>query len=170
MKNNLSYYSELCEERTADFVSKHQKEYKLDELKKLINRLSRMQLVGTEILSEEYFILLHDIFQFMPSHERYFASVDKDRIKLYFEKISELRNKLSIQDGYFEYIDKLKQKKKDLLNIILPVFLFSNIFLKEYSVLDFQLKNIIFWLLTAVFVSSQIVYFWKKYQWKKQNS
>ena len=39
MKNKLSYYSELCEERTADFTVKHQKEYRLDELKRLIDTL-----------------------------------------------------------------------------------------------------------------------------------
>ncbi len=167
MKNKLSYYSELCEVRTADFTIKHQKEYKLDELKALINTLGRKQKVGTELISDEDSTLLHDIFQFMPSHERYFAIVDKDRMKLYFEKISELQNKLSVKDGYFKYIDKLKHKKKDLLNIILPIFLFCNIFLGKYSVLDFQLKEIFFWLLTIVFVGSQILYFWKKYRWKK---
>ena len=129
MKNNLSYYSELCEVRTSDFTTKHQKEYKLDELKGLINRLGRMQKVGTKLISDEDSTLLHDIFQFMPTHERYFTSVDKDRMKLYFERISQLQNKLSVKDGYFKYINELKQKKKDLLNIILPIFIFCNIFL-----------------------------------------
>ena len=95
MKNNFSYYSKLYNERTANFTTKHQKEYKLDELKGLINRLGRMQKVGTELISDEDSTLLHDIFQFMPTHERYFASVDKYRMKLYFERIDRKSTRLN---------------------------------------------------------------------------
>jgi hypothetical protein len=167
MTRNLSYYSNLCEERTAEFTDQHQKEYKLDVLKSLINTLKWKQQGGTTILPDEFFMILHDIFQFMPKHERYFATFDKDRMKLYFEKVAELQERLSIPNGYFEYTNQLKKQSKKLMDVVLPTFIFCHIFLGKYSIFNIQIKEIVFWLFTAVFIGTKAYYYWKIYQWKK---
>jgi hypothetical protein len=168
MTRNLSYYSNLCEERTADFTDKHQKEYRLDLLKALINTLEHEQQGGTHLLADEYFMLLHDIFEFMPQHERYFATIDKDRMNLYFTKINELQNKLSVKNGYFEFIENRKKDRKKVMDIVLPVFLICNIFFDEYKILNTRLNAILFWSLVVVYVATKINDYWKEYQWRKE--
>ena len=167
MKKRLSYYSELCEERVADFTIKHQKEYKLDELKEIIILLKRTQGEKIEVVSNEYVTLLHDIFQFMPTHQRYFAPVDKDRMKLYFEKISELQDVLSIPEGCIEFNTEIKQKNKNLWNIVLPIFMICYYLFKRYYIFGYEVVDILFWILVFVHGNLKIVYFWKKHQWKK---
>jgi hypothetical protein len=168
MTRNLAYYSNFCEERMADFIDKHQQEYRLDLLKVLINKLEHEQQGGTHLLSDEYFMLLHDIFQFMPKHERYFATVDNDRMKLYFDKITELQNKLSIKNGYFEFIQNREKKRKKVIDIVLPIFLTCNIFFDEYTILNTRLNAILFWTLTIAYIGMKIDDYWKESQWKKR--
>lgn len=166
MKNKLSYYSELCEERTADFTSKHQKEYKLDELKALINTLKRSEKESLKNIPDNYFELLNEIFELLPVHERYFAVIESEKLKQYFSKIEDLKNRILKEYG-FNYHNNLRQSIKKVLSFLFPFSPLGFLFLKDFSVLGFTFKETQSIIQIFVIISTISFYFWRKYKWKK---
>lgn len=166
MQNNLSYYSELCEERTADFTSKHQKEYKLDELKRLIDTLKRSEKESLKVISDNYFEILDEIFELLPIHERYFAVVESESMKKYFAKIEDLKKKV-IKEYGFNYHNHLRNYLKEALSYVFPFSPLGFLFLTDYSILGFSIKETQLIIEIFVVISTIAFYFWRKHRWKK---
>jgi hypothetical protein len=166
MKNKLSYYSNLCEERTAEFVSKHQKEYKLGELKKLIDTLKRAEKESLTNISDDYYDLLEEIFDLLPVHERYYAVVEPKVLEKYFAKIQDLKNNV-IKDYGFNYNNQLRHYIQTALGFIFPFSPLGFLFLKDYSIFGFTIQETRTMVYLTVIVSVTFLYFWRKYQWKK---
>ena len=140
MKNRLSYYSELCAEHTADFTIKHQKEYKLDELKGLINTLKRSERESMKDISDNYFELLDEIVELIPVHERYFPTVEPEKLRKYFSKIDSLKNNVLKEFG-FNYHNNLRGYIREALNFIFSFSPLGFLFLNDFSILGFSIKE-----------------------------
>ena len=166
MRNSLSYYENLYQERKAEFVFKFQKEYKFDEIKELLDILSEVQEETKNQIPDKYFVLLHDIFQFMPNHERYFAANDADRINLYFERIKELKTELKNEFSFVSYLTELKKNNMKITKNIPFIFMLSMLILSKYPVSGSHSTEIIFGLFISFIFFKKVFLEWRKYKWK----
>jgi hypothetical protein len=166
MTRNISYYANLCEDRMAEYTRKHQADYKIDELQKLIGTLKRAEKESLTNISENYYDLLEEIFKSLPVHERYYAVVEPEMLEKYFSKLQDLKNNV-MKDYGFNYHNHLRQYIKKALDIIFPFSPLSFLFLKDYSLFGFTVKETQTTIYFAVIIAMTVLYFWRKYQWKK---
>ena len=110
--------------------------------------------------------MLDEIFALLPNHERYFAVVESEILRKYLSKIEDFKNNV-LEDYGFNYHNNLRQYLKEVLSFIFPFSPLGFLFLKDYSIFGFSIKETQLIIEIFVMLSTIIFFFWRKYRWKK---